>query len=87
MKKVVSRTEYLGEEVNFEAIHEDEVLDLDIALDEKPEDVVKALKGVEDVTAVKPTDFGIIKAKAPKKKIAAIKALKGVEYVNVAKKK
>ena len=87
MKKVLSRSEYLGEEIDFDAIHEDEMLDIDIALEEKPEEVVKALKDVEDVKDVKPTDFGIIKAKAPKKKIAAIKSLKGVEYVDVVKKK
>ncbi len=85
MKKIKSREEYLAESiVDFDALHEDAEVDIDIMLDDKPEEVEKSLDDI-GVTDKKVLPFGVIKVKAKKKNIAAIKNIDGVESVEVIK--
>ena len=89
MKKVKSRQEFINEQeqVAFDALHEDEIVDIDIKLDDKPDTVIRSIESMEGVTKKEVLPFGVIKAKAQKKLIAAIKKLDGVESVEVEKKK
>jgi predicted regulator of amino acid metabolism with ACT domain len=89
MKNVKSRTEWLNEKANveFENLHEDTMIDIDIMLDDKPEAVIKSIEGMEGVQKTEVLPFGVIKAKAPKKMIGAIKGIEGVEDVEIQKKK
>ncbi len=86
MKRVKTREEYLAESVvDFDALHEDAEVEIDIMLDDKPEEVEKSLDAIADVTSKKVLPFGVIKVKAKKKNIAAIKGIDGVESVEVIK--
>jgi hypothetical protein len=89
MKKIKTREDWMNEQLQaeFDAIHEDEIVDIDIKLVDKPEEVVKSIEKIEGVTKEKVLPFGVIKAKAAKKKIAEIKGLEGVEGVEIHKKK
>jgi hypothetical protein len=85
MKRVKSREEYLAENiVDFDTLHEDAEVDIDVMLDDESEDVVKTLDDI-GVTDKKVLPFGVIKVKAKKKNIADIKNIKGVESVEVIK--
>lgn len=86
MKRVKSREEYLAESIiDFDALHEDTEVEMDIMLDDAPEDVEKSLDTITDITDKKVLPFGVIKVKAKKKNIAAIKSIEGVESVEVIK--
>jgi len=86
MKRVKSREEYLAESiVDFDALHEDAEVEMDIMLDDKPEEVEKSLDAIGDITDKKVLPFGVIKVKAKKKNLAAIKNIEGVESVEVIK--
>lgn len=86
MKRVKSREEYLAESfVDFDALHEDAEVEMDIMLDDKSEEVEKSLDDMGDITDKKVLPFGVIKVKAKKKNLAAIKNIEGVESVEVIK--
>jgi hypothetical protein len=88
MKKVKTRAEWLNEaeEAEFNSLDENEMVDIDISVEADTKDVMKKLEDIENVTDKKAMDFGVIKAKAMKKRLAAIRQLPGVEKVEVAKK-
>lgn len=86
MKRVKSREDFLAESiVDFDALHEDAEVEMDIMLDDKPEEVEKSLDAISDITDKKVLSFGVIKVKAKKKNLAAIKNIEGVESVEVIK--
>ena len=78
MKKIKSRDEWMS------SVNENEELDIAIKLEDGHEEVVKSLKGVEDVEVKSVPNYGgIIKAKALRKRLMAIKKLPGVEGVEI----
>lgn len=89
MNKIKSRKEWLNEkeQIEFDSLHEDEVLDVDIKVDDDPTKVAKELEGMEGVDKKETLPFGVIKAKVKKKRIPEIKDLEGVEGVELQKKK
>jgi hypothetical protein len=90
MKKIKTQEEWLKEntlkenEFDFDALHEDAEIEMDVMLDDKPEEVEKALDdmGVKDKKVL---PFGVIKVKAKKKEVQAIKSIEGVEDVEIIK--
>jgi hypothetical protein len=86
MKKIKSRSEWMSEGVNPDAVNEDELVDIDIMLDAEPEMVIKSIELMNGVKKKEVLPFGVIKAKAPKNAIADIKKLDGVEDVEVIDK-
>ena len=89
MKKIKTREEWINEadQISFDSLHEDEMVDIDIKLEDKPEKVLSSIEDMEGVTKKEVFPFGVIKAKAMKKKIADIKKLSGVEDVEISKSK
>ena len=88
MKKIKSREEFMSESVvtEIEALHEDEIVDIDIKLEGEPEMVIRSIGDMEGVQKKEVLPFGVIKAKAPKKAISSIKKIDGVEDVEVVDK-
>lgn len=88
MKKIKSREQWLNEEEQreFDMLDENAEVDIDIKLEDGPEEVMKALDDLE-VKQKEAMPFGVIKAKAMKKRLDAIKKLPGVEDVEIVKKK
>ena len=87
MKKVKTHDEWLKEQsenFDFEALHEDAEVELDVMLEDEPDKVEKALDtiGVKDKKVM---PFGVIKVKAKKKEIQSIKNIDGVEEVEIIK--
>ena len=88
MKKIKSREEFVveSEKVAFDALHEDEMIDIEIKLEDKPDTVIRSMETMNGVKVGEVLPFGVIKAKAPKKMISAIENIDGVEDVDVEKK-
>ena len=88
MKTVKTRESWLAEEEQkaFDALDENAEIEIDIKLEDGPAEVMKALDDLE-VKQKEAMPFGVIKAKAMKKRLDAIKKLPGVESVEIVKKK
>jgi hypothetical protein len=80
MKKIISRTDFQT------SINEDEIVNIDIKLDAEPDTVIRSVEAMDGVQDAKVLPFGVIKAKAMKKKIAEIRKLAGVEDVEIEDK-
>jgi hypothetical protein len=80
MKKITSREDFHA------SINEDEIVNIDIKLDAEPDTVIRSVEAMDGVQDAKVLPFGVIKAKAMKKKIAEIKKLAGVEDVEIEDK-
>lgn len=74
-------------EINWESLHEDEVVNIAIKLEDEPTDVLKAIKNMDEVSDEKVLPFGVINAKAKKGAIEKIKKLAGVEDVEIGSDK
>lgn len=67
----------------YEALNEDDYVDIDIMLDSKPDEVESELNKLEGVDKLTVFDFGVIKAKVKKKIVDFIRKMAGVEDVEV----
>jgi len=88
-RKVKSREEFLEEAeiLKFEALDEDTMINIDIMVDDDPKDVANLISKIDNVEKKEILPFGVIKARAMKKKIAEIKKLAGVEDVKIEREK
>jgi len=79
MKNVKSMDQFLNEQ--DDSLLEKNIMKVDILLDGMPDDVMDQLSDIEGLSDLKPTNFGVIKAKANRQAISAIKKMKGIQDV------
>ena len=78
MKHLQTMTEWINEQ---ESLNEDAMINVDILLDAEPGEVEAELKGMDGISDVKVTDFGVIKLKSKRKNLGELKRMKGVSSV------